>query len=90
MIGIEINENFKAYPFVELFQQKSPLEDVLGGKQIILEFNLETRNGVIREMSCRALMLSGSPGMLFILKHKSSATVIKACTAERLTIVCLR
>ena len=49
MIGIEINGNFKAYPFVELFQQKSPLEDVLGGKQIILEFNLETRNGVIRD-----------------------------------------
>ena len=58
MIGIEINENFKAYPFVELFQQKSPLEDVLGGKQIILEFNLETRNGVSyvmpKAMSCRA------------------------------------
>ena len=49
MIGIEINGNFKAYPFVELFQQKSPLEDVLVGKQIILEFNLETRNGVIRD-----------------------------------------
>ena len=49
VIGIEINGNFKAYPFVELFQQKSPLEDVLGGKQIILEFNLETRNGVIRD-----------------------------------------
>jgi hypothetical protein len=40
VIGIEINGNFKAYPFVELIQQKSPLEDVLGGKQIILEFNL--------------------------------------------------
>ena len=50
MIGIEINGIFKAYPFVELFQQKSPLEDVMGGKQIILEFNLETRNGVIRDV----------------------------------------
>ena len=49
MIGIEINGNFKAYPFVELFQLKSPLEDVLGGKQIIVEFNLKTRNGVIRD-----------------------------------------
>ena len=49
MIGLEINGNFKAYQFVELFQQKSPLDDVLGGKQIILEFNLETQNGVIRD-----------------------------------------
>ena len=49
MIGIEINGNFKAYPFVELFKQKSPLENVLGGKQILLEFNLETRNSVIRD-----------------------------------------
>ena len=47
MIGIEINGNFKAYPFVELFQQKLPLEDLLGGKQIILEFNLETLTCVI-------------------------------------------
>ena len=43
-----------------------------------------------KAMSCRAKMLSGSPGMLFILKHKSSATVIMACTAKRLTVVCFR
>ena len=49
MIGLAINGNFKAYPFVVIFQQKSPLEDVLGGKQIIMEFNLKTRNGVIRD-----------------------------------------
>jgi hypothetical protein len=42
VIGIEINGNFKAYPFLELSQNKSPLEDVLVGQQIILEFNLET------------------------------------------------
>jgi hypothetical protein len=42
VIGIEINGNFKAYPFVELSQKKSPLKDVLVGQQIILEFNLET------------------------------------------------
>jgi hypothetical protein len=57
VIGIEINGNFKAYPFVELFQQKLPLEDVMGGKQIILEFNLETRNGsyvMPKAMSCCA------------------------------------
>ena len=55
VIRIEINGNFKAYPFVELFQQKSPLEDVLGGKQIIVEFNLETRNGVIRDAKSNVL-----------------------------------
>ena len=55
MIGIEINENFKAYPFLELFQQKSPLEDVLGGKRIFLEFNLETRNGVISDANGNVL-----------------------------------
>ena len=49
VIGIGFNENFKAYPFLELFQQKSPLEDVLGGKRIFMEFNLETRNGVISD-----------------------------------------
>ena len=42
VIGIENNGNFKAYPFVELSQKKSPLKDVLVGQQIILEFNLET------------------------------------------------
>jgi len=42
VIGIEINGNFKVYPFVELSTKKSPLKDVLVGQQIFLEFNLET------------------------------------------------
>ena len=49
MIGIENNGNFKAYPFVELSQKKSPLKDVLVGQQIILEFNLETWNGIFHD-----------------------------------------
>ena len=47
MIGIEINGNFKVYPFVELPTKKSPLKDVLVGQQIILEFNIETWNGIL-------------------------------------------
>ena len=42
VIGIEINGNFKAYPFVGVSQKKSALKDLLVGQQIILEFNLET------------------------------------------------
>ena len=49
VIGIEINGNFKAYPFVELSQLKSPLKDDVAGQNIFLEFNLETKNGIIHD-----------------------------------------
>ena len=48
VIGIEVNGNFKAYPFAELSQVKSPLEDTFAGQKLTIEFNLETRNGIIR------------------------------------------
>jgi len=33
VIGIEINGNFKAYPFVELSQKKSTLKGLLVGQK---------------------------------------------------------
>ena len=56
MIGIEINGNFKAYHFVELAQLNSPLKDVLVSQKIILEFNLETLNGIFRNPKWEVLL----------------------------------
>ena len=58
VIGIEINGNFKSYPFVELFQQKSPLEDVLGEVNKLF-WNLTLKHETVfftmpKGKSCRA------------------------------------
>ncbi len=55
VIGIEVDGKFKAYPFAELSQVQSPLEDTFAGQKFTLEFNLETRNGVIRDPQGKVL-----------------------------------
>ena len=49
VLGIEIDGHYKAYPFVELAKTKSPLRDTVADKNIVIEFNAETRNGIIRD-----------------------------------------
>jgi len=44
VIGVKFDGEFKAYPFVELSQLKSPLGENFAGQEITLEFNLESRN----------------------------------------------
>lgn len=55
VIGVEFNGKFKAYPFAELSQVKSPLEDTFAGQKFTLDFNNETRNGIIRDPQGKVL-----------------------------------
>ena len=55
VIEVEVNGHFKAYPFVELPQAKYPLEDLVNGQKLFLEFNIKTRNGIIRDDRDRVL-----------------------------------
>jgi hypothetical protein len=55
VIGVEFNGEFKAYPFAELSQVKSPLEDTFAGQKFTLDFNNETRNGIIRDPQGKVL-----------------------------------
>ena len=51
VLGIRIGNQSKAYPFAELAKTSSPLRDTVSGKTFIIEFNPETRSGVIRDSS---------------------------------------
>ena len=55
VIGVEFDGEFKAYPFVELSQLKSPLGETFAGQEITLEFNFESRNGIISETQVKAV-----------------------------------
>ena len=55
VIGVEFNGEFKAYPFAELSQVKSPLEETFAGQKFTLDFNNETRNGIIRDPQGKVL-----------------------------------
>jgi hypothetical protein len=60
VIGVEFNGEFKAYPFAELSQVKSPLEDTFAGQKFTLDFNNETRNGIIRDPQGKVLPILNS------------------------------
>jgi hypothetical protein len=55
VIGIEFDGEFKAYHFAELSQLKYPLGDTFARQKITLEFNLESRNGIIRDPQGKVL-----------------------------------
>lgn len=45
IIGLELQGEFKAYPFVELARSKMPLRDELAGQQITIEYDLDHQTG---------------------------------------------
>ncbi|VAW59406.1 hypothetical protein MNBD_GAMMA11-3260 [hydrothermal vent metagenome] len=52
VIGIQINENFKAYPFVELSKSGSRIiSDEVGGEKIEVHFNSEYRSATVKLQS---------------------------------------
>jgi hypothetical protein len=51
VIGVEVNGQFKAYPFVELSKTKAKVTDTLGGKQITIQFDPEHRTGAVYDAS---------------------------------------
>ena len=55
IIGVEFDGKFKAYPFAELSKLKSPLEDTFAGQKFTLEFNHESRKGIIRDPQKKVL-----------------------------------
>jgi len=50
VLGITINGKHKSYPFVELARHaQSPLKDTFAGKQLVISFDTENRDGVIKD-----------------------------------------
>ncbi len=55
VIGVNANDRFKVHPLVELYRAKSPLEDLVAGLKLFLEFKIKTQNGIIRDDRGRVL-----------------------------------
>ena len=55
VIGLNTNDRFKAHPLVELYRAKSPLEDLVAGLKLFLEFKIKTQNGIIHDDRDRVL-----------------------------------
>ena len=55
VIGVNTNDRFKAHPLVELYLAKSPLEDLVAGLKLFLEFKIKTQNGIIHDDIGRVL-----------------------------------
>lgn len=47
ILGIELNGQFKAYPFSELTKTKGEVTDTVGGKTITVKFNKQHQSGTI-------------------------------------------
>ena len=55
VIGVNTNDRFKVHPLVELYRVKSPLEDLVSGLKLFLEFKIKTQNGIKRDDRGRVL-----------------------------------
>ena len=55
VLGIGIEDVYRAYPFSELAQVDSPLRDVIDGKEIEIRFDAATRSGRIFDSSGQEL-----------------------------------
>lgn len=47
VIGLELNGQFKAYPFAELTHTVSPLSDTVGGQAVSIRFDAARRSGTV-------------------------------------------
>ena len=47
VIGVEVDGQYKAYPFVELDKTKGSVADTIGGKRITVRFDPEHRTGTV-------------------------------------------
>ncbi|NOR51305.1 MAG: DUF3179 domain-containing protein [Gammaproteobacteria bacterium] len=47
VIGLELDGKFKAYPFIELANSESPLNDTLAGQKISVRFDAARRSGAV-------------------------------------------
>ena len=55
VIGIEVNGRAKAYPFVELAKTKSPVKDLVNGKELRVEFDSVSQTAMIYDKKGEAL-----------------------------------
>ncbi len=47
VIGLKLDDNVKVYPFVELARSTQPLHEIIGSKEIILEFDAANNTGKV-------------------------------------------
>ena len=55
VIGIEVNGSYKVYPFVELAKTESPVEDVVNGQPLRIEFDSQSQTAMIYDKKGKAL-----------------------------------
>lgn len=55
VIGIEVSGSTKAYPFVELAKSKLPVEDVVNGQLLRIEFDSQSQTAMIYDENKKAL-----------------------------------
>lgn len=55
VIGVEINGQAKAYPFVELGKTRSDIRDTVGGRPITIRFDVTHRTGAVFDASGREI-----------------------------------
>ena len=55
VIGIEVNGLAKAYPFSELAKVKSPFKDKVGKKNVVVNFDAQSRTAIIKDVSGKEL-----------------------------------
>jgi len=55
VLGVEVNGTFKAYPFAELKQVKSPLQDQVNGKRILVLYNPGAVSASVTDTSGKSL-----------------------------------
>lgn len=73
VLGITIAGKYKAYPFVELAKNKqSKIIDSFAGKNLIIEFNAENRDGTIRDDTGKVLTTINSFWFAWYAFHPES------------------
>ncbi|WP_421870777.1 DUF3179 domain-containing protein [Motiliproteus sp.] len=62
VLGIQIGDQYKAYPFVELAKRPTsePLIDRIGGQQLRIEYDIDSRSGQIFDQQQRELPVINS------------------------------
>jgi hypothetical protein len=53
IIGIQVGNIYKAWPFIELAKSKSPLNQTIGGKLFKIEFDKNSRTAIVFDESGR-------------------------------------
>jgi len=51
VLGLEVNEKFKAYPFPELKKMKDTVHDIVNGKEVLVHFNDKEESAYITDLN---------------------------------------